>query len=118
VERRKSVGKGCAELVVVLTMTYFTQLDVKPELHAVLSSWIKTVLKGQRREFELLVLFLLGLFLHFSYAPLFLRGSHIWVTRIEGGKNLRRKTALSRGPRYSEVSFWEPILVIYEHTIR
>jgi hypothetical protein len=32
VERRKSAGKGCTELVVVLTMTYFkfTQLAVKP----------------------------------------------------------------------------------------
>ena len=55
---------------------WHTSLNWLWNLHAVLSSWIKTVLKGQRWEFALLVLFLLGLFLRFTQL-------HIWVMSLK-----------------------------------
>jgi hypothetical protein len=50
-------GKGCAELILIeiLTMTYFTRLAVKPACstdYCILRSWIKIVLKVQRRGYE------------------------------------------------------------------
>jgi hypothetical protein len=83
-------------------------------LHAALSSWIKTVLKGQSREFELFVLFLLGLLLYFSCAPLFLRGLHIWDSVLIFAENLL-KTNLVGGLYRSRTLFaiWVLFLAKY-----
>jgi hypothetical protein len=114
VERRKSAGnkKAAPNKYWQWHTWYFTQLGVKPAWSIeCLSSWIKTVLKGQRRELKLLVISAIStwlfpeLFLHSTFPARFTHMSKLSLQNNGSKKVIKTRNHVTGLRQHAAFSF-------------